>query len=61
MNAQNLWNGTEPEYKEAMKGREEAFLKNKRLTELTPYVQAGRRGYPMADAGRCAPGRAQDR
>jgi len=39
MNAQNLWNGTEPEYKEAIKGREEAFLKNKRLNELTPHVQ----------------------
>ena len=39
LNAQNLWNGTEPEYKDAAKGREEAFLKNKRLNELTPHVQ----------------------
>ncbi len=38
-NAQNLWSGTEPEYKEAAKGREEAFLKNKRLNELIPYVK----------------------
>jgi hypothetical protein len=39
MNAQNLWSSTEPEYKEALKGREEAFVKNKRLNELTPHVQ----------------------
>jgi len=49
MNAQNLWNGTEPEYKEAIKGREEAFLKNKRLNELTPTCS----GQPRTRNGRC--------
>ena len=49
MNAQNLWNGTEPEYKEAVKGREEAFLKNKRLNELVPHVQRAAEDMP----GRC--------
>jgi hypothetical protein len=39
MNAQDLFNGSEPEYTAAIKARDEAFLKNKRLTELIPYVQ----------------------
>ena len=38
-NGQNIYNGTEPEYKEALELRGQAFQKNKRLGELTPVIQ----------------------
>jgi len=38
-NGQNLYNGTEPEYKEAVELRSQAFTKNKRLNELIPWVR----------------------
>ncbi len=38
-NSQNIYNGTEPEYKEAMQLRGEAFTKNKRLGELSPGIR----------------------
>ena len=38
-NGQNLYNGTEPEYKEAVELRSQAFTKNKRLQELIPWVR----------------------
>ncbi len=38
-NGQNIYNGTEPEYKEAVELRSQAFTKNKRLQELIPWVR----------------------
>ena len=38
-NGQNIYNGSEPEYKEAVELRGQAFTKNKRLNELIPWVQ----------------------
>jgi hypothetical protein len=38
-NGQNIYNGTEPEYKEAVELRSQAFTKNKRLGELIPWVR----------------------
>jgi len=38
-NGQNIYNGTEPEYKEAFELRNQAFTKNKRLGELFPVIQ----------------------
>ena len=38
-NGQNIYNGTEPEYKEAVELRSQAFTKNKRLNELIPWVR----------------------
>jgi tetratricopeptide (TPR) repeat protein len=38
-NGQNLYNGTEPEYKEAIELRSQAFTKNKRLGELAPHIR----------------------
>ncbi|MEI7902285.1 MAG: hypothetical protein WCK89_18690, partial [bacterium] len=38
-NSGNTWNGSEPEFQAAMKQRDEAFVKNKRLTELMPQIQ----------------------
>jgi tetratricopeptide (TPR) repeat protein len=38
-NGQNIYNGTEPEYREAFELRNQAFTKNKRLGELTPTIQ----------------------
>ena len=38
-NGQNLYNGSEPEYKEAVELRGQAFTKNKRLGELTPHIR----------------------
>ena len=38
-NGQNIYNGTELEYKEAVELRGQAFQKNKRLGELTPVIQ----------------------
>ncbi len=38
-NGQNIYNGTEPEYKEAFELRNQAFTKNKRLNELIPWVR----------------------
>jgi tetratricopeptide (TPR) repeat protein len=34
-----LYNGTEPEYKEAVELRSQAYTKNKRLGELTPHIR----------------------
>jgi hypothetical protein len=38
-NGQNIYNGSEPEYKEAVELRGQAFTKNKRLGELIPWIQ----------------------
>jgi len=38
-NGQNIYNGSEPEYKEAVELRSQAFTKNKRLNELIPWVR----------------------
>jgi len=38
-NGQNIYNGTEPEYREAIELRGQAFTKNKRLGELTPHIR----------------------
>ena len=38
-NGQNIYNGAEPEYKEAVELRNQAFTKNKRLNELIPWVR----------------------
>ncbi len=38
-NGQNLYSGTEPEYKEAVDLRSQAFTKNKRLNEIVPYIR----------------------
>jgi len=38
-NGQNIYNGSEPEYKEAVELRGQAFTKNKRLGELTPHIR----------------------
>ena len=38
-NGQNIYNGTEPEYREAIELRSQAFTKNKRLGELTPHIR----------------------
>ncbi|HNQ01924.1 MAG TPA: hypothetical protein PKN59_06500, partial [Syntrophales bacterium] len=38
-NGQNIYNGAEPEYKEAVELRSQAYTKNKRLGELTPHIR----------------------
>ena len=38
-NGQNIYNGSEPEYKDAVELRGQAFTKNKRLNELIPWVR----------------------
>ncbi|HET6490517.1 MAG TPA: hypothetical protein VFG28_12240, partial [Syntrophales bacterium] len=43
-NGQNIYNGTEPEYKEAVELRSQAFTKNKRLGELMPVIQNAAEG-----------------
>ena len=37
-NGQNIYNGSEPEYKEAFQLRDDAYRKNKRLGELSPII-----------------------
>ncbi len=51
-NGQNIYNGSEPEYKEAVELRSQAFTKNKRLNELIPWVRkaAEDKEYMTADA-----------
>ena len=39
-NSQNIYNGSEPEYKEAMRLRDDAYRKNKRLGELTGVIMS---------------------
>jgi tetratricopeptide (TPR) repeat protein len=51
-NGQNIYNGSEPEYKEAVELRRQAFTKNKRLNELIPWVRkaAEDKDYMTVDA-----------
>jgi len=36
--SQNIFSGSEPEFKEAFRLRDDAYIKNKRLNELTPII-----------------------
>ena len=58
-NGQNIYNGTEPEYKEAVELRSQAFTKNKRLQELIPWVRKAAEDKEYTDR-RCAAEHAED-